>query len=298
VLKRFLSASVLLTAILGLTALAPHATVPATAAAPAGVVAAAQVKAPHHHVHEQGFIVEDGRIKMMPSTVVEKDDNNWGGYAVDACSTCGIRYVNANFTAPAVSCAKSTMGTDGAEDDFWVGLDGDTDSTVEQVGIQVVCASKTSAPAYAPWYEMWPLNPVLIPRTVKAGDKISVATYYDQSAKVYDMTFNDSSDTAYTKDGLKCPSGSSCLNKSAEVITENAGDGVPELDLAYFTTVSFSGTTVTSLDGTKGDLCSGSLWSTDTNVMADNNGVIMANPGSFTSCSGPNGFTDYFDSSS
>jgi hypothetical protein len=304
VLKRVLAACALFMCIIGLTAVAPHAALSAattvSANANGNAITLAPVKAQRHHAQEPAFIINHGRVTMLPSAA-KKDINNWGGYAVDACSTCHLRYVNANFTVPKVSCANSTMGSEGAEDDFWVGLDGDTDNTVEQVGVQVVCASKTSAPAYSPWYEMYPLNPVTISRTVKAGDKIAISTYYDQSNNVYDMTFTDSSEgqSTYTKNGLTCPSGSSCLNKSAEVITENAGDGAPYLDLANFGAVTFSGTTVTSLDGTKGDLCAGPLWSMDENIMEDNSGNVMVFPTSpLSTCSGPDGFTDDFYASS
>jgi hypothetical protein len=307
VLKRFLAASALLAAVLGLSAVTPRAALSATSRAatlarPTNVTqnvvdALLPGKAQRHHPNEPTFIIKNGRVVVLPAA--SNGLSYWSGYAVDACPTCHIRYINANFKEPTVSCAHSTMGTYGAAVAFWVGLDGDGYNTVEQIGVQGNCTSTSAAATYTLWYEMAPA-PMIPERsyTIHPGDSISISVYYNQANKVYDFTFSDSTEAeSFTKNGVKCAV--TCLNNTAEVIAEDPSGGVGSVDLAQFNNVTFSGTTVTSLDGTKGDLCSGptssnKLWTSDLKIMYDPNGAIMAYPGALTTCSGPDGFTDFF----
>jgi hypothetical protein len=187
---------------------------------------------------------------------------------------------------------------------FWVGLDGDGTNTVEQIGVQANCTSQSAAATYTLFYEMAPAGQ--IPERsypIKPGDSISVSVYYDQSNKVYDFTYtNHTEGNPFTKDGVACVAG--CTNTTAEVIAEDPSGGVGTVDLADFGSVSFSGTTVTSLDGTKGDLCTGptsadKLWTSDEQYMRDPSGDPMAYPtGALSTCSGPDGFTDKYWKSS
>lgn len=221
----------------------------------------------------------------------------WSGYVATACSTCHLRYVNANFTVPSISCADSSMGSDGAYMYIWAGLD--SDPSVEQDGVGAYCTSKTGSPTYFAFWEIVTDNsPQSIPRTVKAGDSISISTYYDQSNGKYQFVFDDKSDSAgtWTSPYETCASGE-CQNTTAEVIVENPGGGPPTYDMPDFGSVTLSGTTVTSYDGTKGDLCAGSLWSSTELYIYASNYDILALVGPLSTCTGPDGFTDYFNSS-
>ena len=87
---------------------------------------------------------------------------NWSGYAVT-----GGRYtrVSSSWTVPAVKCSGTAYSS------FWVGLDGDTSSTVEQTGTDSDCSGST--PRYYAWYEMYPKFPTNYSNLVKAGDHMS-----------------------------------------------------------------------------------------------------------------------------
>ncbi|GAC1448036.1 MAG: G1 family endopeptidase [Ktedonobacterales bacterium] len=89
---------------------------------------------------------------------------NWAGYA-----TTGSRYtdVKGSWTQPTATCKAGETSYSA----FWVGLDGDTTSTVEQTGTEADCASGT--PRYFAWYEMYPKFPVNLARTVAPGDSMS-----------------------------------------------------------------------------------------------------------------------------
>jgi hypothetical protein len=58
--------------------------------------------------------------------------------------------VSASWTEPSVSCAAGET----SYSSFWVGLDGDTSSTVEQIGTSADCQNGT--PTYYACYEMYP----------------------------------------------------------------------------------------------------------------------------------------------
>ncbi len=132
---------------------------------------------------------------------------------------------------------------------------------------------------------------------VIAGDSVAVSVYYNQSTGFYTMTFvNKTKGYTYTTNPLACTTGN-CNNKTAEAIVEDPGDGVPILDLDDFGNVPFSGTTVTSLDGTKGDLCTyPGLWTEGRLDMEDPNGNDMAVPTAIIPCpaTSPDGYTDNY----
>src|SRR6266581_3226764 len=73
---------------------------------------------------------------------------NWSGYAA-AGAPGSFGSVAASWTQPSVSCtAQNTYSA------YWVGLDGDTTSTVEQLGTEADCVN--GAARYYSWFEMYP----------------------------------------------------------------------------------------------------------------------------------------------
>ena len=146
--------------------------------------------------------------------------NNWSGYAAAADSGVHIRFVSANFTIPSLNCANSPLGSSGfAYAGHWAGLDGFNDATVEQTGVDAFCDS-SGTPTYYAWYEMYPLAPVAF-TGVNPGDAIHVSVFFTGSA--YDLALTDLTTGGSIDTTQPCPSGSTCRNKSAEVITEDSG---------------------------------------------------------------------------
>lgn len=268
VLSKIVAAAAALLVVVGL---ASSAASPAAAPASAGAA-----------------ISQHASARLPQSASAELPD--WTGYVDKACSTCHIRYVNANFKVPTLNCANSNMGSGGAWMSLWVGLDGDGDSTVEQVGIQARCTSFANSSArYFAFYEMVPNGYVTIPVPVSPGNSISVSTYYNQSSNDYQLNFQNNTTLTGEIAIATCPT--TCDNKTAEVIAEDVGGGPPTYDMPNFGSVSFSSTTVTSYDGTHGDLCRGSLWSSGKVQSVDYLGNTLATAGSLNTCSGPDGFT-------
>ena len=203
--------------------------------------------------------------------------SNWSGYAVAADSGVRIRFVSVNFTIPSLNCANSPLGSSGsAYAGHWAGLDGFNDATVEQTGVDAFCDS-SGTPAYYAWYEMYPLAPVAF-TGVSPGDAIHVSVFFDGSA--YNLVLTDLTTGGFINTTQPCPSGSTCRNKSAEVITEDPGGAVAGgFDLADFGMANYTGARVTSLTGTHGTLAAQSNnWTSTEIIMDDSRGTPMATP--------------------
>jgi hypothetical protein len=140
--------------------------------------------------------------------------------------------VSASWTQPTASCTGTT-----AYSSFWVGLDGDTSSTVEQTGTDADCSGST--PQYYAWYEMYPKFPVNLSRPVAPGDTMNASVTTDGRGNfvltISDVTRNW---TNQTKAKLR-----SAKLASAEVIAEAPSSSGGVLPLANFGTVNFTGAT-------------------------------------------------------
>jgi Peptidase A4 family len=85
---------------------------------------------------------------------------NWSGYDVTGSRAL---HVIGTWTQPSASCGAGENSWSSP----WVGIDGDTSNTVEQIGTDTDCSG--GAPLYYAWYEMYPKSLVQIPMTVTPG---------------------------------------------------------------------------------------------------------------------------------
>lgn len=264
-----------------LSAVAAAALVPVVSASaaslPRGMVlsAAPQGTVVTHKMHLERIPVPRPVLRSLPrqSTV---SSSNWSGYAALANSGVQLRYISAQFTVPSVNCADSVLGSSGyAYDATWAGLDGSGSSTVEQAGTDAYCDS-SGTPTYYSWYEMYPLDPVTF-SGVSPGDAISVSVYFNGSG--YSINLTDLTTGGSIQTTQACPTGSTCKNHSAEVITEDPGAAEPTVNLADFGAANYTAAAVTSRNGTHGTLNAQSgLWSSAEIVMSDSSSKVMAQP--------------------
>lgn len=165
--------------------------------------------------------------------ITNSTSTNWSGYA----ATGGpFTNVSASWTQPSASCAPGET----SYSSFWVGLDGDTSSTVEQTGTDADCSSGT--PRYYAWYEMYPKFPVNLSSSsnpVAPGDSMTASVNVASGGR-FTLTISDTSRnwTVTTTQKLNHASLS-----SAEVIAEAPSGRGGVLPLANFGTVSFSSAT-------------------------------------------------------
>lgn len=137
--------------------------------------------------------------------------SNWSGYAVTGGTYTSV---SATWVQNAGTCSSSDTDTDMSP---WVGIDGYSSSTVEQIGTSVDCSG--SSKTYYAWYEMYPANYVQISHTVSAGDKFYGSV--TRSGTSYTLTLEDET-AGWTYTITKTASGDA--NSSAEAIMEMAAD--------------------------------------------------------------------------
>ena len=162
--------------------------------------------------------------------------NNWSGFA-----TYGdhFRFVSATYTIPSLNCS---ISPDPSFDSQWVGLDGYTSATVEQAGTYAFCSGGT--PSYFAFYEMYPN--VAVPFSgVNPGDSITTSVFFNGSQWVLTLVDNTNSAAAGFTVTQSCPSGSTCRNANAEVISEDPNGGPPQASLADYGIVGFTQIAIT-----------------------------------------------------
>src|SRR2546430_16451152 len=110
-----------------------------------------------------GNVVHGARMAAPNHKISQSTSSNWSGYsAINGHYTS----VSAHWTQPAASCTSQTTYSS-----FWVGLDGDGSSTVEQTGTSADCTG--GSPRYYAWYEMYPKYPVNLSLAIRQGDSIT-----------------------------------------------------------------------------------------------------------------------------
>jgi Peptidase A4 family len=240
-----------------------------------------------------GHVVTYGNARAMPSVhlapthlphpVVRNATyitNNWAGYAVTSRGGLTIPQVNDTFIVPNVNCATTPIGTYGATYvAVWAGFDGliAASNTVEQEGVDAYCTSQSASPVYYDWYEMYPLDPV-VEGTVTPGDAISAESL--RSGSDYILSLDDlTSDSGFTTTQT-CPSGSTCLDNTAEVITEDPGGAAPAgVNLANFAQDQQMEILAHNQAGQRGAFVTCPSWTSQTVDMVDPDDVPMATPG-------------------
>src|SRR5262249_25052159 len=147
-------------------------------------------------------------------------------------------------------------GPSGAWFSSWTGLDGWTDGTVEQQGIESYC-SGSSQGLYV-FYEMYPANPVVF-TGASPGDAIQASTYFNSATGNYTLGGADRTQGgAGVREAIKCARTGN--TPSAGVVSGARGGGPPSYGLCDFGAENYTTTGVTSRNGTKGNLTSGKLW--------------------------------------
>jgi hypothetical protein len=155
---------------------------------------------------------------------------NWSGYA--ATGEKPFTSVAASWVVPAVNCAVTPKSSSS----FWVGLDGDTDATVEQTGTEGSCTRGRAS--YGGWYELFPAYPVNFPTgkdPVRPGDVMSASVTY--VSRKYRMRLEDVTErwSVTATKGLK-----RAKRLSAEIIAEAPSEASGPVSLADFGSVSFT----------------------------------------------------------
>lgn len=237
----------------GATALfaAPAAfAVSAPAAAP-GTVSAAMAAHETHGLHA---------LSHRSNTSVES--SNWSGYAATG-SDGAFTSVSSSWVQPSLTCTSKTTYSS-----YWVGLDGYSNSALEQTGTEADCIGGKAE--YGAWWEVLPASETSYSVTVKAGDSLSASVVYNGNG-TFTMTLSDSTE-GWSKSTTHAGS-SGYEDSSAEVIAEATDVNGSIAKLSDFGTVNFTNSTA---DGN-------SLGSySPTEIIMAGNTDIKAQPGSIS----------------
>jgi Peptidase A4 family len=173
-----------------------------------------------------------------PGGVTSVDSPTWAGYAV--CSAAGAQpaadlscpphcysAVSGAFVVPAVVRCEDCAAA------FWLGLDGFTSATAEQLG--VLAAQSGGSTVYYTWWDMYPSAAHIAGTTVRAGDSISASV--QRAGTSYTLSLTDASTPANSFTVTQ--SCTACANSSAEWITQER----PGAPLADFGTWRVTGAT-------------------------------------------------------
>lgn len=116
---------------------------------------------------------------------------NWAGYAISS-SAGSVTAVSGSWTEPTSVTCNSTLKA-GQYASFWVGIDGFTDTTVEQTGTTAFCPKGSTTPQVVAWYEIYPLEPEINIRhfTVSPGDVIDARVTYSSKTQNFTMWIKD-----------------------------------------------------------------------------------------------------------
>jgi hypothetical protein len=154
-------------------------------------------------------LTPDGRIprqhpprKVLPGTrpswydelnhVTVSYNESWAGYAVTGS---GFTKVSGSWTVTAVNCS-ATPKTYSSQ---WVGIDGWTSDTVEQIGTDSDCSGST--PSYYVWYEFYPKNTVVISGvSIAPGDRFLASVVYDGSNEYTVSITNVTTNQSFSKE--------------------------------------------------------------------------------------------------
>jgi hypothetical protein len=199
------------------------------------------------------------RLVLSTVTPVSTTSTNWSGYAVETSLTSpqsnAVTSVSGAWKVPTVT-ATSSKST--AYCSVWVGIDGYSSSTVEQLGTDSDIVNGKAE--YYVWYEMYPsASKDVTSMTIAAGDAITASVQYITSGTHAGQFLLSISDTTRTNDSFSIyQTLSSAKRSSAEWVVEAPSSNSGVLPLAAFSTVTFTNATVT-INGTTGAIDS-SAW--------------------------------------
>ena len=224
---------------------------PAAPAAHPAQISAAMASQESHGLH-----------RLAGGTNTSVTSTNWSGYAATG-ATGAFKSVSSSWTQPAVTCtSKATYSS------FWVGLDGYSNSALEQTGTEADCVGGRAE--YGAWWEVLPAAESPYSVTVAPGDHLS-ASVVDNGNGTFTMTLSDSTQ-GWTKTTTHAGS-SGYKDSSAEVIAEATEVNGRIANLSNFGTVTFSGSTA-------GGTALGSL--SPTEIVMEGSRDVKAQPGTIS----------------
>jgi len=190
---------------------------------PAGAVAAAASPGPMAvargalaglHVGAPNHLATGGVTGVLGTTTL--GSHNWSGWADNNSTGDTYTAVSGKWTEPSITCIRSTDLEAAA---FWTGIDGLSNSTVEQAGTIAIC--QNGVKSYYSWWEMYPTNAVQFGPAVNPGDKITSSVTF--SGGKYHLKVTDATTPSGSLSTTQACGTSPCVRGSAEWVAERPG---------------------------------------------------------------------------
>jgi hypothetical protein len=198
------------------------------------------------HDHPQAMLVHSTHAHAIKG-VTAVGSFNWSGYADTSSTSQEFTKVSGDWTTPSVTCSAEDQITSD-----WVGLDGFSDSTVEQLGTISWCFEST--PTYFTWYEMYPAGTVEVGTALKPGDKIAASV--TRTGTTYKLVLTDSTTAGNNISVTKTCALATCKDTSAEWISERPSFSIGIVPQAHYNAFKLTSGAQTS-GGKSGTIGSG-----------------------------------------
>lgn len=196
-------------------------------------------------------------------------------------STDSVTAAYGSWTVPTVTCPSGQTSYAA----FWVGIDGYSDSTVEQTGIFAQCTNGVAS--YSAWYEFYPAASVSISSVkVAPGDEITASVTYSSTSGQFTDTISSSGGGSYSTSSAV----SGAERSSAEWIVERpevcsftcslttlSDFGVGNLGSDY---TGVAGTSAATVGGTTGPITSST--NAAITMVSGSSGPVLAQPTSLS----------------
>jgi hypothetical protein len=167
----------------------------------------------------------------------EHTDQTWSGYAVTGAGP--YTKITGSWNVPTMNCSHG-----GGDASPWIGVDGWSNDTVEQIGVDLDCNNGVGS--YHPWVEMYPGPSDYFKETINAGDTLTASV----TVKNGTWTLTESDPTSgWTKTFKRTPANPP-KKASAEAIVEDIGNGdappVPDFNTVTFSNITVDGSPLAS----------------------------------------------------
>src|SRR5215813_5382570 len=176
------------------------------------------------HYHPQAMLAHTGRARAIRN-VTPVPSFNWSGYASTSSTHQAFTKVSGNWTTPSVTCSAEDQITSN-----WVGLDGFTSSTAEQLGTVSWCFQ--GKPIYFTWFAMFPHGVTGVGQSLAPGDKIAASV--TRSGTTYTLKLTDSTHPANSFTRTATCALATCLDTSAEWISERSSLAIGTMPQAHY----------------------------------------------------------------
>lgn len=221
-----------------------------------------------------GPMITIAGTEMAPIIRIDHStSSNWSGYAVyspTSSAPISVTYVKGSWVVPAATSTKNAWSS------FWVGIDGYTSSTVEQIGTD--SDWNNGKPVYYAWYEFYPNPSIKITSVpIKVGDVILAEVGFSVDAGKFGVRITDLTTGKVFKKGAAVKN---AQKSSAEWVAEAPSSILGVLPLANFGTVTFTNCQAT-INGNTGPINYDS-WNYDAITMSSS-GTTKALPSALSS---------------